>query len=146
MNVAHSLAESIPASFAPSTIEDDARAIYGVVSRGGRTQATQNDTIATFHAAGRVVEAVAALARADGRLIVGSSANTAGTGNNASFDDVPASIRRNVDLALDRGEAWYANARRDATTILHLPSRSFLRKGVNFAAIERSWQALCAAS
>jgi tRNA A37 threonylcarbamoyladenosine synthetase subunit TsaC/SUA5/YrdC len=111
-----------------------------------RAQATQNGTIATFHSAGRLVQRVASLALEDGRLIVGSSANLSGTGNNYAFDEVPETVRRAADLALDRGPAWYANEEKLATTILDLRSGKFQRKGVEFARIERSWNENCASS
>jgi tRNA A37 threonylcarbamoyladenosine synthetase subunit TsaC/SUA5/YrdC len=119
--------------------------LLAAMPSGVRSQATQAGTIATFHSAGRIVEGVAALAHADGRLVLGSSANTAGTGNNASFVDVPESMRRGVDLALDRGPAWYANEQRQATTILDVTRGEFLRRGVNFTPIERSWKGLALA-
>jgi tRNA A37 threonylcarbamoyladenosine synthetase subunit TsaC/SUA5/YrdC len=106
-----------------------------------RSQATQSGTIATFHNAGPIVSAVAALAYQDGRVVVGSSANTSGTGNNPSLRDVPDEMRRGVDLVVDHGPAWYGTDAREATTILDLTTGRFQRKGVNFALIERSWRA-----
>ncbi len=121
---------------------DSGSRLFASMEPGVQAQSVQNETVATFHSAGRLVEAVASLARSDGRLVVGSSANTASTGNNGTFDEVPAAMRSDVDLAFDRGGAWYANEQRLATTILNLETRGFLRKGVNFAQIERSWKAL----
>ena len=106
-----------------------------------QTQATQRGTIATFHNAGPVVQAVAELARADGRLVVGSSANTSGTGNNASLADVPDAMRRGVDLVVDRGPVWYGTESRLATTILDLATGTFQRRGINYELIARSWAA-----
>jgi tRNA A37 threonylcarbamoyladenosine synthetase subunit TsaC/SUA5/YrdC len=104
-----------------------------------RAQATQNGTIATFHAAGRLVHRIADLAFADRRVIVGSSANTSGTGNNYAFEDVPEEVRGAVDLALDRGRAWFANDQKLASTILDLRTGAFQRRGIEFTRIERSW-------
>lgn len=121
---------------------DDRSRLLGAMPREVRAQTTQNGTIATFHSAGRLVEAVAVLAEADGRLLFGSSANLAGTGHNATFEDVPESMRGGVDLAIDRGPVWYENEHQHATTILDLRTGTFLRKGINFEQIERSWSAL----
>lgn len=105
-----------------------------------REQTTQSGTIAAFFSAGRMVERVAELALADGRLVVGSSANLAGTGNNYAYEDVPESMRSAAALSIDRGPACYSNDRKLATTILDLRTGAFLRQGINFAAIEESWR------
>jgi tRNA A37 threonylcarbamoyladenosine synthetase subunit TsaC/SUA5/YrdC len=118
---------------------DPASRLLASMSPYVHTQATQNGTIATFHNAGPIVQRVAELAFADGRLVVGSSANLAGTGNNDRMSDVPLSMRRTADLVIDRGPVWYGNDQRLATTILDLTSGTFHRKGVNFALIERAW-------
>ncbi|MBK7585109.1 MAG: Sua5/YciO/YrdC/YwlC family protein [Myxococcales bacterium] len=107
------------------------------------SQSTQGDTIATFHGAGDLIRAVALLAHQDGKLVVGSSANTSGTGNNYNLDEVPESIKSSVDLVLDYGAARYANEERMATTLLDLTRNRFQRKGIDFERIERSWQAFC---
>jgi tRNA A37 threonylcarbamoyladenosine synthetase subunit TsaC/SUA5/YrdC len=114
--------------------------LLGSMSDYVRSQATQGGTIATFHNAGLIVSAVAELAYQDGRVVVGSSANTSGTGNNPSLRDVPEAMRRGVDLVVD-GRVWYGTDAREATTILDLTTGRFQRKGVNFALIERSWRA-----
>jgi tRNA A37 threonylcarbamoyladenosine synthetase subunit TsaC/SUA5/YrdC len=105
------------------------------------SQVTQDGTIATFFSAGELVQRVGELALADGRLVVGSSGNVSGAGNNSTFDAVPASIREGVDLALDWGPVRYANDQRLSTTILNLLTATFLRQGVNYAQIEQAWLA-----
>lgn len=107
-----------------------------------REQATQKGSIATFHSAGPIVERIAELAYADGRVVMGSSANLAGTGNNYRFEDVPDSMRRLTTLAIDRGPAWYMNEQKLASTILDLRTGTFQRQGINYALIERSWHML----
>jgi len=104
------------------------------------SQVTQDGTIATFLSAGELVQRVGDLALADGRLVVGSSGNISGAGNNSTFDAVPESIRRGVNLAIDWGPVRYANDQRLSTTILNLITAKFLREGVNYAQIERAWQ------
>jgi tRNA A37 threonylcarbamoyladenosine synthetase subunit TsaC/SUA5/YrdC len=104
-----------------------------------RAQATTGRTIATFLGAGELVSEIADIAMLEDRLVVGSSANTAFTGNNYSLDEVPDSIRDHVDLVIDGGRARWHNAGRLATTMLDLDSHEFLRKGIAFDAIESSW-------
>ena len=104
-----------------------------------RSQATHAGTIALFFKAGRILERVAELALADGKLLVGSSANTSGTGNNYAFADVPAVMRDSADLAIDRGPAWFRNDAQLASTILDLTTGTFLRKGINYDQIAGAW-------
>ena len=84
---------------------------------------------------------VASLAQAQGQLVVGSSANLAGTGNNYRLEDVPESIRSRVDLELDYGPARYATREKLASTILDLTKGTFQRKGVHFDEVAQSWHA-----
>jgi len=119
---------------------DPTSRLFASMSPYVREQATQSGTIATFLSAGRLVERVAELALQHGRLVVGSSANLAGTGNNYRYEDVPASMRSAVALTIDRGPAWYTNDRKLASTILDLRTGRFQREGINFSVIERSWR------
>lgn len=105
------------------------------------SQCTKGGTIATFFGVGERIAAAATLARHDGRLVVGSSANLAGTGNHYSIDDVPDSIRREVDLAIDDGVAPFVSDRRLASTILDLTTGRFQREGAYFAELRASWSA-----
>jgi len=118
---------------------DPASRLLGALPPYVFSQATSNGTIATFFSAGRLVTRVAELAFADGRLVVGSSANLSGTGNNSTFAEVEEHIRQTVELALDRGPVRFANTQRLSTTILDLTTSRFLRKGVNVAMIEDAW-------
>ena len=111
-----------------------------------RAQCTSAGTIATFHSAVDLVTAVAELALADGRLIVGSSANRSGTGNTYTVGEMPEEIRGGVDVTIDAGAIPRTSSRRLATTILDLTTDRFLREGMNFERIERSWQELRAGS
>ncbi len=104
-----------------------------------RGQATHAGTIALFFKAGRILERVAELALSDGRLLIGSSANVSGTGNNYTLDTVPDAMRAGADLVLDRGPAWYRNDAQLASTILDLTTGMFLRKGINYAQIADAW-------
>lgn len=106
------------------------------------TQSTHNGTVATFHAAGDLVVRVAERAWADGRLVVGSSGNRSGHGNAYTLAEVPA--RDAADIVVDCGAIPVPGGERRATTILDLQSGTFLREGLHFAAIERSWRALVA--
>ena len=106
-----------------------------------RTQATQDGTIATFFSAGELVVRVAELAFADDTLVIGSSANVSGTGNNCSFAEIPASIVGGADLAIDHGHVRFANTQRLSTTILDLTTGAFVRQGVNYGLIQSAWHA-----
>ena len=104
-------------------------------------QATHAGTIALFFSAGRILERLAERALADGRVVMGSSANLSGTGNNYTLEDVPASMRDGADLVVDRGPAWYRNDRHLASTILDLTTGRFIREGVNYERIAAAWAA-----
>ncbi len=67
------------------------------------SQCTKADTIATFFGVGDLIAGCATIAYGKGELIVGSSANLAGTGNNYTLDSVPDEIRNAVDIELDYG-------------------------------------------
>lgn len=105
-----------------------------------RAQCTKNGTVALFFGVGPLLARVAELAAADGLLVVGSSANLAGTGNNGSLAEVPRSMRDGVDFEVDHGPARFADERRLASSLLDLPSGRFLREGVCFAEIAASWE------
>lgn len=109
-----------------------------------RDQCTHAGTVATFHNAGAVVTRLAELAYADGRLIVGSSGNRSGSGNAYALDEVPA--RKDADIVIDAGDIPMQDGRRLATTILDLPSGRFVREGIGFEVISRSWWARSAPS
>lgn len=104
-------------------------------------QATHAGTIALFFSAGRILEGLAERALDDGRVVMGSSANLSGTGNNYALEDVPASMRDGADLVIDRGPAWYRNERQLASTILDLTTGRFIREGVNYERIAAAWAA-----
>ena len=119
---------------------DDAAPLVTALSPYVAQQATHAGTIALFFSAGRIVERLADRALADGRLVIGSSANTSGTGNNPTLDDVPTAMRDGVDLVVDRGPAWYRNDAKLASTILDLATGRFLRQGVNYDRIAAAWE------
>lgn len=119
--------------------------LLGKLSPLGREQATTHGSIATFLNAGALVTAIAELAVLDGRMVLGSSANVAFTGNNYALEEVPASIRDAVDLVIPGPRARYANTQRLATTILDVRSGDFVRVGIEHAAIAASWQQFRAA-
>jgi tRNA A37 threonylcarbamoyladenosine synthetase subunit TsaC/SUA5/YrdC len=104
------------------------------------SQCTKADTIATFFGVGELIARAATIAQDHGQLIVGSSANLAGTGNNYTLDAVPDSIRRAVDLELDYGIAPFTTDRKLASTILDLTQGTFQREGFAFAEVQASWR------
>lgn len=105
---------------------------------------TSGRTIAAYHCAGPFITAAAALAFADGLLIVGSSANASGTGNRYTVDEVPEHIRAGVDAVVDHGPLP-PHERRLAATIVQLPEGRFLRQGLHYERIRASWEAMHAA-
>lgn len=111
-----------------------------------REQTTRGSTIALFYSAGPLLERLAELARVDGMLVVGSSANLSGSGNNYRLDDVPASMLDGVDLVLDRGPTRFQSSEKLASTILDLTTGQFLHSGINFSHIAQSWRRLGATS
>lgn len=111
------------------------------------SQCTKGDTIATFFGVGDLIARAATIAHGHGQLIVGSSANLAGTGNNYTIDAVPDAIRRAVDLEFDYGEAPFTSDRKLASTILDLTRGGiFQRKGVAFEEVAASWKEFCSLS
>lgn len=102
-------------------------------------QCTKSGTIATFYGVGELIARAAELARAEGQLIVGSSANLAGTGNNYSLDEVPECMRAAADVVFDYGRAPYSSDDKLASTILDLTTDRFLRRGMCFTEVEASW-------
>ncbi len=89
-------------------------------------------TIAIFLNTGNTTERLCERAFQDRQLIVGSSSNRSGAGNNYRFEDIPEYIRSRVDFSLDEGVAKYANDQKLATTIVDLTDLSIRRRGVNF--------------
>lgn len=108
------------------------------------SQCTKAGTIATFFGVGELIARAAEIAFERGQLVVGSSANLAGTGNNYSLDAVPDSIRRAVDLEFDYGPSPFSSDAKLASTILDLTRGEFQRKGVAFDEVEASWNAFLA--
>lgn len=105
-----------------------------------RSQCTKADTIATFFGVGDLIAGAATLAHAKGELIVGSSANLAGTGNNYTLDSVPDAIRNAVDLEFDYGVAPFTSDRRLASTILDVTRGTFQREGCAFEQVAASYK------
>ncbi len=108
------------------------------------SQCTKGQTIATFFGVGDLIARAASIAFQNGQLIVGSSANLAGTGNNYTLDAVPDSIRNAVDLEIDYGPAPFRSTEKLASTILDLTTKTFQRQGVAFAQVRDSWNAFTA--
>jgi tRNA A37 threonylcarbamoyladenosine synthetase subunit TsaC/SUA5/YrdC len=104
------------------------------------SQCTKDETIATFFGVGDLIARAAEIAYSRGELVVGSSANLAGTGNNYTLDSVPDVMREAVDLEIDCGPAPFTSSDKRASTILEISTGNFLRAGVCFAEVERSWQ------
>lgn len=109
-------------------------------------QTVTNGTIAVFLNVGMFLEQVIARLATDGVLVVGSSANPSSQGNIFRFEDIPAELRAAADFAIDHGRSKYANAERQATTIVNFTNWSLKRRGVNWETIEPGFLALQAQS
>lgn len=109
-----------------------------------RSQCTKADTIATFFGVGALISRTAEIAYQNGQLIVGSSANLSGTGNNYTLASVPKVIRDAVDVQFDHGVAPFTSEKQLASTILDLTRGSFQREGCGFAQVQASWNAFLA--
>lgn len=132
---------------APLAVVNDVRptsSLLGRLSPLAREQATTHGSVATFLNAGALVTRIAEIALSQGRMVLGSSANVAFTGNNYALEEVPASIRDAVDLVIAGPRAPYANPQRLATTILDLRSGEFIRVGIEHATIAASWRCVVA--
>lgn len=102
-------------------------------------------TAAVFLNTGPFVEHMVHLAQERGVLLVGSSGNQSGRGNNYTYDDVPPQLRDEVDFSVDLGPAEHQNTEALATTIVNLTDFSIRRKGVLFDRIVDSYRAMAAA-
>ena len=103
------------------------------------SQCTKEDTIATFFGVGELIARAASIAYQHAQLIVGSSANLAGTGNSYELDEVPDVIRNAVDIEFDYGIAPFTTDHKLASTILDLTKGTFQREGCAFAEVQASW-------
>lgn len=106
-----------------------------------RGQCTKVDTVASFFGVGELVSRAADIAFQHGELLVGSSANRSGTGNNYTIDDVPEEMRTSVDGVFDFGATHVSADGKLASSILDLTrGGTFQRQGILHAEIEASWE------
>lgn len=102
-------------------------------------QTRRDDTLALVFGVGRAIRRVAELALADGELVVGASANLAGTGNHYDLADLPATLASGVDLVV-RGTPRFRTPERLASTMVDFTTGAITRRGVEAAAVERAWR------
>lgn len=110
-----------------------------------REHCVTDGTAAVFLNTGPFVEHMVRLAQERGVLLVGSSGNISGTGNNYTYGDVPRRLLDEVDYSVDLGPAEHRNTEALATTIVNLTDFSIRRKGVLFDQIRDSYRAMAAA-
>lgn len=110
-----------------------------------RERCVTDGTAAVFLNTGPFVEHMVRLAEARGILLVGSSGNLSGRGNNYSYQDVPPDLLDEVDYSVDLGPAEHRNDESLATTIVNLANFSVRRKGVLFDEIIDSYRLMAAA-
>jgi tRNA A37 threonylcarbamoyladenosine synthetase subunit TsaC/SUA5/YrdC len=97
-------------------------------------------TMAIFLNPGPFVERMVMRAYEAGMILVGSSGNASGTGNNYRFHDVPQVIRDGVDYKFDAGPMRHENEDRMATTIVNLTNFTLRRLGVSHREIIESYE------
>ncbi len=103
--------------------------------------ANERGTMAIFLNPGPFVERMVMRAYEAEMILVGSSGNASGTGNNYRFEDVPQAIRDGVDYRFDAGPMRHENERRMATTIVNLTNFTLRRLGVAHQEIIASYEA-----
>jgi tRNA A37 threonylcarbamoyladenosine synthetase subunit TsaC/SUA5/YrdC len=109
-----------------------------------RERCVTDDTAAVFLNTGPFVEHMLTLAQAEGVLLVGSSGNQSGQGNNYTYQDVPPELLDGVDYSVDLGPAAHLNTESLATTIVNLTNFTVRRKGVLFDQIIESYRLMAA--
>ena len=104
-------------------------------------QTRRGDTLALFFGVGPVIRRCAELAYADGKLVMGSSANLSGTGNHYDLASMPDELTKGVDLIIP-GTPRFHSPERLASTIVDFTTGDIHRRGVEAAAVEAAWRAL----
>jgi hypothetical protein len=105
-----------------------------------RSRATSGDSMAFYLNTGEFPDHMVRRGCEDGILLVGSSGNLSGRGNNFRYHDVPDSIRAAVHYSIDLGPSPFANDDRLATTIVNLCDFTIRRKGVCYDEIVASYE------
>jgi tRNA A37 threonylcarbamoyladenosine synthetase subunit TsaC/SUA5/YrdC len=98
-------------------------------------QAVKGDTLNILLNAGSLRTAIADLAIADGRVFVGTSANTSLAGSRYRVEDIEDEVRGIADIVIDYGPSKYANAEGLSSTMIDFSTYRVQRAGVCFDAI-----------
>jgi tRNA A37 threonylcarbamoyladenosine synthetase subunit TsaC/SUA5/YrdC len=104
------------------------------------SQAIKGDTLNILLNAGTLRTAIADLAIAEGRLFVGTSANTSLAGSRYQLHDIEEDVRAVADLEIDYGPSKYANAQGLSSTMIDFSTYRVQRAGVCFEEIARIMQ------
>lgn len=98
-------------------------------------QAVKGDTLNILLNAGALRTRIADLALADGRVLVGTSANTSLAGSRYRVEDIEDEVREIADIVVDYGPSKYANADGLSSTMIDFTTYRVQRAGVCFDAI-----------
>ncbi|HEX2826243.1 MAG TPA: Sua5/YciO/YrdC/YwlC family protein [Burkholderiales bacterium] len=99
------------------------------------TQAVKGDTLNILLNAGTLRTAIADLAIGNGKLFVGTSANTSLAGSRYRLDDIEPDVRSIADLEIDYGPSKYANPLGLSSTMIDFSTYRVQRAGVCFEEI-----------
>jgi tRNA A37 threonylcarbamoyladenosine synthetase subunit TsaC/SUA5/YrdC len=105
-----------------------------------REQATVNNTVALFLNTGDYIEDMVEIAMKKNMLLIGSSGNLSGHGNQYEVESVGDEIVNQADFFYDGGECIYKNDKRMATTIINNSNKTVRRRGVNSESIISSYE------
>ncbi len=100
----------------------------------------KDGNIAVFLNCGFFIEQMVKIAETKKYLLIGSSANISGYGNNYAFSDLPEIFIKEADYYFDANVMKYDNNQKLATTILNFANYTINRKGVNFKPIIDSYE------
>jgi tRNA A37 threonylcarbamoyladenosine synthetase subunit TsaC/SUA5/YrdC len=95
-------------------------------------QAVKGDTLNILLNAGTLRTAIADLAIGNGKLFVGTSANTSLAGSRYRLDDIEPDVRSIADLEIDYGPSKYANPLGLSSTMIDFSTYRVQRAGVCF--------------
>ncbi|MBD1583641.1 Sua5/YciO/YrdC/YwlC family protein [Pseudoalteromonas sp. S16_S37] len=105
-----------------------------------KNQATVNNTVALFLNTGNYIEDMIKIAIKKDMLLVGSSGNMSGHGNQYDIRTVGDDIVNEADFFYDGGECIYKNDQKMATTIINDSNKTIRRRGVNSESIIESYE------
>lgn len=101
------------------------------------SQAVKGDTLNILLNAGTLRTAIADLAIGNGKLFVGTSANTSLAGSRYRLEDIEQDVRSIADIEIDYGPSKYANPLGLSSTMIDFTTYRVQRAGVCFEEIAK---------